>query len=372
MHDWGKNLKIIEQQISEYSTSYENYLKEKYSTYDYIIIFGFGNIGLITAKELINHGINVHYFCDNDEQKVGKKYMEISCISVDKLNSIKDQSMIIICTRYYKNIYQQLMEMDVKNIDRVFINKMELIEKFIKFPKEQVINKITKVTELLEDERSKDVYTTILKNWLTLDYCQEEIDSVYTDDQYFCKDIFLCNDDEYFIDGGAYDGDTFEIFFQQTKGQFLGAHLFELSKKNHDKLLKNMQTYDESVRKKVHCINKGLSLKNETIQYRDDDEGSAIDTIGEAKGYLTSIDEACTDIPVTYIKMDIEGSEMQALKGAEKTIRQRKAKLAICLYHKFEDFWEIPLYLHQLMPEYKLYIRHHTDLLNETVCYAIT
>ena len=69
--------------------------------------------------------------------------------------------------------------------------------------------------------------------------------------------------------------------------------------------------------------------------------------------------------------MDIEGSEMAALRGAKDTITKNKPKLAICLYHKPQDIWEIPIYIKKILPECKIYIRHHTDLLNETVCYAI-
>ena len=69
--------------------------------------------------------------------------------------------------------------------------------------------------------------------------------------------------------------------------------------------------------------------------------------------------------------MDIEGSELAALRGARQCILENKPKLAVCLYHKPQDMWEIPLMIKEMLPEYKIYIRHHTDLLNETVCYAV-
>ncbi len=69
---------------------------------------------------------------------------------------------------------------------------------------------------------------------------------------------------------------------------------------------------------------------------------------------LDSMDFAAdTDI---FIKMDIEGSEMEALRGAEKLIRSRKPSLAVCVYHKENDIVDIPLYLKSLVPEYKLYL----------------
>ena len=71
------------------------------------------------------------------------------------------------------------------------------------------------------------------------------------------------------------------------------------------------------------------------------------------------------------IKMDVEGSELDALEGAKQTILNNKPKLAVCLYHKTKDFIDIPNLIHNLVPEYKLYVRHHSFSVNETVLYAI-
>ena len=73
---------------------------------------------------------------------------------------------------------------------------------------------------------------------------------------------------------------------------------------------------------------------------------------------------------VSLIKMDIEGREMKALAGAKTLITTYKPKLAICIYHKYEDLWEIPEYIHSLVPEYKFYIRHHGPFYTDTVLYA--
>ncbi len=69
--------------------------------------------------------------------------------------------------------------------------------------------------------------------------------------------------------------------------------------------------------------------------------------------------------------MDVEGSEMNALIGASKTIRRDHPRLAICIYHKEIDFIKLSSYILQLYPEYKLYIRHYTSYIWETVLYAI-
>ncbi len=74
---------------------------------------------------------------------------------------------------------------------------------------------------------------------------------------------------------------------------------------------------------------------------------------------------------VTFIKMDVEGAEMKALMGAQNIIISKRPKLAICIYHMPpEDFWEIPIYIKSLVPEYKIFIRHYNFDILDTICYA--
>lgn len=69
--------------------------------------------------------------------------------------------------------------------------------------------------------------------------------------------------------------------------------------------------------------------------------------------------------------MDIEGAELDALKGAEKTIEQFRPKLAISLYHKREDLYEIPIWIKSIMPNYKMYLRHYANKQWDLVLYCV-
>ena len=84
---------------------------------------------------------------------------------------------------------------------------------------------------------------------------------------------------------------------------------------------------------------------------------------------IVALDNYLNEKP-TIIKMDVEGFEFETLKGADTIIRSLKPKLAICIYHKTLDFYEIPLYLKSLVPEYKFKIRQHEPGFCETVLYA--
>jgi FkbM family methyltransferase len=74
---------------------------------------------------------------------------------------------------------------------------------------------------------------------------------------------------------------------------------------------------------------------------------------------------------VDFIKMDIEGSELDALKGAEETIRKYRPKLAICIYHAQHHYIAIPQFIDSLGLGYRFYIEHHTIFLEETVLFAV-
>ena len=73
---------------------------------------------------------------------------------------------------------------------------------------------------------------------------------------------------------------------------------------------------------------------------------------------------------VDFIKMDIEGAETEALKGAEQTIVRCRPKMAICLYHRPKDFVSIPRFLDRVYPDYRFALGHFTIHAEETVLYA--
>ena len=86
-----------------------------------------------------------------------------------------------------------------------------------------------------------------------------------------------------------------------------------------------------------------------------------------------TLDENLGDIHTmpTYIKMDIEGSELDALAGARNIIKKEMPILTICLYHRYDDLWRIPLFIHSLADDYRLFLRPHEIEGWQLVCYAV-
>ena len=189
--------------------------------------------------------------------------------------------------------------------------------------------------------------------------------SIREDIQYF--DVFNPADDEIIVDAGAYDGTTALQFLEWGKGKVKHIYSFEFDPINAVKCEENLKPYAG----KITLIKKGTWDKDEIVYSNaKGGTGSSIISEGNTQVQLASIDSELVGVPVTFIKMDVEGAELKSLMGAKNTIIKNHPRLAICVYHKPEDIYEIPGYILSLVPEYKFYLRHYASNQWETVLYA--
>lgn len=174
--------------------------------------------------------------------------------------------------------------------------------------------------------------------------------------------------EEIFIDCGAYDGKTSLNFINWAGGNEMYKKIicFEPDENNLEICKRTLQQYHD-----ITYIRKGLWDHTDTLRFNTAQMSSAISNTGDIEIPVITIDEVCKDIPVTFVKMDIEGSELKALKGAQETIKNNKPKLAISIYHKTEHIFDIPKFISDLVPSYKYYIRHYSFYEDETVLYAV-
>ena len=174
---------------------------------------------------------------------------------------------------------------------------------------------------------------------------------------------------EVFADIGCYDGLSTVYFNNWCSGNGF-SYCFEPDKANIERIhrvLKNKKVDSYKL------VDKGVWIKTGYIGFVS--TGNSVSHVSENVGdadkvEVVTLDEALNDKVVTFIKMDIEGSEMEALKGAERIISEQTPKLAICVYHKPQDIWEIPELVLKINDSYKFYLRHYSYKDNETVLYA--
>jgi FkbM family methyltransferase len=282
-----------------------------------MIIFGAG----IWGKELIETYRDVSFQCFVDNKSNNDIMLSgIPVLSFQKyINHYKDEYIIISSRLHHKEMYRQLRE---NNIDEnLIINMGKMI-----------------------DHMSKRQYFDLKE--LKTDLSPEEV----------------------FVDAGSFDGKTAGYFMEWCNRQYEKIWLFEPDKKNQEKCIMTMQA--EGC-KNYKVIKKGLWDREEVLRFQCSFNGSSkIEETGEFEIEVVSLDEIIKE-KVTFIKMDIEGSEYQALSGAGRIIKQHKPKLAISVYHKSEDIWKLPELILELNDEYKIFFRHYSVAAAETVVYAI-
>jgi len=254
---------------------------------------------------------------------------------------------------------------------KVTTNKKVLV------PDEQVISfyaenaeRVNAVARMLADERSRKEYLGMIKFRQT--HAKGDYPILYCKDtQYFIDELKPCPG-EVFIDCGAFTGDTI-YYFLRYNPDYKYIVAFEPDTNNFNTLKKEYGRYPG-----VTLINAGAYDKDGEVLFSNKgDYTSRIVGEGDGDGDdyvrmpVKSIDNLGLE-KVSFIKMDIEGAEMNALKGAEKTILRDKPKLAICIYHSNEDMIRIAEYVHALVPEYALYVRrhYHYPQCGETVLYG--
>lgn len=190
------------------------------------------------------------------------------------------------------------------------------------------------------------------------------------EDQYFDLEYLkVDNDKEIFLDVGCYDGNS-SINFKKWCGEHeYFIYAFEPDSRCIETCILNLN--NQKINYKL--IPKGVWSDEMQISFFYSDYGDSCicRECGSVGIPVISLDKELQDERVTFIKMDIEGAELQALIGAKKIIRKNKPKLAISVYHKKEDIFEIPQVILEYYSGYTLYLRHYSIDSNETVLYAI-
>lgn len=219
---------------------------------------------------------------------------------------------------------------------------------------------------LLADALSRETFEAFIN--CKLGGAPEALAGLSRKEQYFPKGIIELSDREVFVDGGAYTGDTLLTFMRLTGGNCARCCAFEPEAVNAAKL---KATVEKRGLRSVTVFNKGLWSAPATLPFAvwHGTSASAVSGDGEVSVEADTVDQAAPD--ATFIKLDIEGAELEALKGAAETIKRNRPKLAVCVYHKPGDLFEIPSFIRSLAPEYRLYLRQHQPVACETVLYAV-
>lgn len=399
-----KKMNVVNEIFSEYRARKNQLevsvteMKEEIQEFlDRILIYGAGSSGIAFLYDLRRVGIEPLYFVDSNQDKVGTNCEGLMVISPeDIISQAGGQALIIVCIntdgkRYCKSfaealrvgghhgVYEKLRACGCKNIvDYTYFRRCHALftnEKYNApscsdvYLMELHEQEIAQVYDTMEDDLSREVYEKIVRFRLLDDSI--EVPTMTQEKQYFEYGFYDKRQDEVFVDCGAFNGISLKTFLKENQNIFAGYYGLEPDPVNYEKLETYIHTLPENVKDKLYITSKAAWKDNKGLMlYALHGPGSFAADIGTVRAETITIDELLCGKRASYIKMNIEGSEKEALLGAEQTIRKYKPRLAIAGYHRTDDFWQIPLMMKRYREDYKIYLRSYMNHIS-FVYYAI-
>lgn len=338
--------KIVEKELWQY-------LKQ---TEKPIVLYGMGNGADKIIKVLDSYGIRFSGVFASDGFVRDKEFHGFKISSYQELKEKFGEMIVLLCfgssrLEVIANVKKIASEQELYAPEVPVIGTGLFTEKYFKDNSEE----FKTIYEKLADEKSKQTFTDIVNYKLSgkIDYlfdCQTTPCEPY--------DSFLkLNNNEAFLDLGAYTGDTVADFINRVES-YKQIIAVEPDKKTFKKLEKNTEKV-----KNIELLNKCVSSYCGIGSFAmNSGRNSVISESGTQTEFVT-VDSILNGGDVSYIKMDVEGEEVGALKGACEAIKRCKPKMLISCYHRTDDLLSIPKTVFGIRDDYRMYMRHFSSIL---------
>jgi FkbM family methyltransferase len=336
-----------------------------------VILYGVNTINTEMAVEYFAaNAYHILAFADGNDEFHGKQFYGIMCVGIDDLVREPYSSTPVINLISNINTYRVVSA----NLDKRGIKYTNIFE----FVYEAESSKFAEARLLLDDDLSRQTFDIMAQAKQTFD-----ISPIKTVSQTIGEMGFSFFNEEVsdlvYVDCGAYVGDTVEKYLFHNIGA-KKIYAFEPFLRNYNALVKRCNRLAEEWgidRNDFICVNASVGETSGSLEiietygasYCRTSSSSVIGSVASDCN-VVSLDNYLDGERVDFIKADIEGYEVKMLKGAVETIRKCKPKLSICIYHTPWCFYLIPLLIKEILPEYKIAIRQHSDKIYDTVCYA--
>ncbi len=342
---------------------------------DKVYVFGAGTFGLEIAEILSNYGFTVLGIIDNFKTgKLGKweiKHPEevdrSTLVALGICNfavDLKDisRSLDLLGFSKYLTPVQLFKFLSDKGLHKEHYWLTTEVEIYRENEKE-----IEQFRKLLFDQESKDLLDALI-SYRKFGEIENLPDVSPISHQYLPKDISIVPQPLHLVDCGAYFGEF--IDYAKQRGFSLDTiYAFEPDPTNFKELVGRISKLPSCTKGFAYPL--GVSDTTKQVKFSADGSlGAAISDNGEVVVQVISLDQVLKNVPINYIKMDIEGAEFDALVGCSRIIKEQIPHLAISVYHKPKDIWEIGLWLNSLNLGYKFILRQYGHQCFDTVLYA--
>ena len=365
--------------VNEHECVFDNYAK----TYcgQPLVVYGCGYKAACIIQGLHNYEIKNFKVC------VDKKYFKTGQVvdgyEVCELETIlsderKKYDIIVAFEGYKPNLLSKRIQENNWSVNQVlwadiashFWMKPQIFSVARSFY-EKFDSELSVFYESLHDELSKRNLISFINQRISGDYNYSKNVISDSTDEYFPKELLEDQKNLILVDCGAFDGNDTKRFFDIYNGY---SFVVEPDKKNNILVENNLRNLDN-----VTIVNKATSNRDDEILSfaEGGNMGSGIVDESDVKVSTVTIDSLWKKNldkfveKKTVLKMDIEGMELKTLQGAKDFIKLNRPILSICVYHKPEDIVEIPKFIMNINPSYKLFLRRYDSGFRDTVLYAI-
>lgn len=359
--------------VDAYDFSYETLEKQLDAP---VYVFGAHQVGVLLARLFANRGGRVQAFFDNDVNKHDTTLDGILVRAFD-LSSLPGNALIVLGSGRYSAVIQR--DLEAKGWSNFMTMQQFIVAMDAPYITESSFrNYRTKVIDerlafisaflCLDDERSRQVFDGLMAMRLDLGHANAKIRSDFMD-EYLEPEFIQAEDLRHYVDAGAYNGDTLAKI-ESRFGPVESACLFE------PELLAFRECQGKfEGRSEVVVLQAAMT---EVACQLSAPESNSCDVLGvlsseqsqTAPAHVPGIplDEIMSG-PVTLIKLDIEGAEQGALRGARQVIQRERPKLCVCAYHRSDDLWKLIDTVLSIRDDYKVGVRHYSDIVDDTTLY---
>lgn len=332
-----------------------------------VYILGTNETGRELARVLRSAGIEPEAFI-NDYEAVA----HFSSRPVIKMAEISGNGMVVSCSTAVSPV-TALRRLKAAGVERVLDYFTLCLLGDGRFPPpkfcaenisdvESNRSKYEWLESVLVDETSKSTLQRLIDFRYNFDLSAMTDFQVRLASEYF-EPFIPMEKDAAFVDGGGFDGRTTESFIEKCPGYRRVDYV------EPDPLLMLASMTHLGRFERINYHETALSDSDGEANFWQTGTGSgAIAARGNLRVRTRRLDDLLPEAP-TFVKLDIEGAELSALAGATRIISRDHPALAICVYHRQSDFWRVPEAVLSLYSKYKVFLRHYTEGVEETVMY---
>ena len=348
-------------------------------TSEKVVLVGMGSLGGRSLLSLRGIGVDPVGGCDNDSQRWGDVVHGLTVSSPAAMAEQYGRDAAFIVSiwnsgHWYQETRRQLVGLGCRWVVPPSPIYWRFAADFLPYFALDLPHRVLahrdralEAFNLWSDRRSKQEYVRQLA-WRVSGNWSFERPSRQDRESYFVDDLFDLTSDETFVDCGAFDGDTLRAYLAKRPDGFRRFVCIENDAATFAKLAKYVATLPASLGAKVqlHLAAVGTGDDSCASRIAMDEQQAGPTPLKVAISELAGLDE-----PTTFVKMDIEGAEEAALEGARSVIERDQPILAVCVYHRPEDLWRLPLLMHQMLPDHHMHLRCHEGDGWQTVAYAV-